>query len=286
MRSILDILQSDVPNLNTTLDLGAATARIEVQSLLQQVLAAPRSHLLAHPEQVLTAAQQAAYDGLLQRRLRGEPVAYILGEREFFGLNLKVTPATLIPRPDTELLVELALQRIPAHGRFRVLDLGTGSGAIALSIAHARPEAQVTAVDASAAALAVARENALRLGIRNVDMVCSDWFAALEGRRYGLIVSNPPYVAAGDEHLVQGDLRFEPASALVSGADGLDDIRRIVDQAGRFLEDASWLLLEHGYDQAGAVRVLLEQCGYVGVFSAGDMAGIARVSGGKLMKTI
>lgn len=286
MRSIQDILQSDVPNLNTTLDLGAATARIEVQSLLQQVLAVPRSHLLAHPEQVLTAAQQAAYDGLLQRRLRGEPVAYILGEREFFGLNLKVTPATLIPRPDTELLVELALQRIPAHGRFRALDLGTGSGAIALSIAHARPEAQVTAVDASAAALAVARENALRLGIRNVDMVRSDWFAALEGRRYGLIVSNPPYVAAGDEHLVQGDLRFEPASALVSGADGLDDIRRIVDQAGRFLEDSSWLLLEHGYDQAGAVRVLLEQCGFIGVFSAGDMAGIARVSGGKLMKTI
>ncbi|OIR16779.1 release factor glutamine methyltransferase [mine drainage metagenome] len=286
MRSIQDILQSDVPNLNTTLDLGAATARIEVQSLLQQVLAAPRSHLLAHPEQVLTAAQQAAYDGLLQRRLRGEPVAYILGEREFFGLNLKVTPATLIPRPDTELLVELALQRIPAHGRFRALDLGTGSGAIALSIAHARPEAQVTAVDASAAALAVARENALRLGIRNVDMVRSDWFAALEGRRYGLIVSNPPYVAAGDEHLVQGDLRFEPASALVSGADGLDDIRRIVDRAGRFLEDSSWLLLEHGYDQAGAVRVLLEQCGFIGVFSAGDMAGIARVSGGKLMKTI
>ena len=286
MRSIQDILQSDVPNLNTTLDLGAATARIEVQSLLQQVLVVPRSHLLAHPEQVLTAAQQAAYDGLLQRRLRGEPVAYILGEREFFGLNLKVTPATLIPRPDTELLVELALQRIPAHGRFRALDLGTGSGAIALSIAHARPEAQVTAVDASAAALAVARENALRLGIRNVDMVRSDWFAALAGRRYGLIVSNPPYVAAGDEHLVQGDLRFEPASALVSGADGLDDIRRIVDQAGRFLEDSSWLLLEHGYDQAGAVRVLLEQCGFIGVFSAGDMAGIERVSGGKLMKTI
>lgn len=286
MRSIQDILQSDVPNLNTTLDLGAATARIEVQSLLQQVLAVPRSHLLAHPEQVLTAAQQAAYDGLLQRRLRGEPVAYILGEREFFGLNLKVTPATLIPRPDTELLVELALQRIPAHGRFRVLDLGAGSGAIALTIAHARPEAQVTAVDASAAALAVARENALRLGIRNVDMVRSDWFAALEGRRYGLIVSNPPYVAAGDEHLVQGDLRFEPASALVSGADGLDDIRRIVDQAGRFLEGSSWLLLEHGYDQAGAVRALLEQCGFIGVFSAGDMAGIERVSGGKLMKTI
>lgn len=284
MRSILDILQSDVPNLNTTLDLGAATARIEVQSLLQQVLAAPRSHLLAHPEQVLTAAQQAAYDGLLQRRLRGEPVAYILGEREFFGLNLKVTPATLIPRPDTELLVELALQRIPAHGRFRVLDLGTGSGAIALSIAHARPEAQVTAVDASAAALAVARENALRLGIRNVDMVRSDWFAALEGRRYGLIVSNPPYVAAGDEHLVQGDLRFEPASALVSGADGLDDIRRIVDQAGRFLEDASWLLLEHGYDQAGAVRALLEQHSFIEVFSATDMAGIERVSGGKPQK--
>lgn len=286
MRSIQDILRSDVPNLNTTLDLGTATARIEVQSLLQRVLAVPRSHLLAHPEQVLTPAQQAAYDGLLQRRMRGEPIAHILGEREFFGLNLKVTPATLIPRPDTELLVELALQRIPAHGRFRVLDLGTGSGAIALSIAHARPEAEVTAVDASAAALAVARENALRLGIRNAELVQSDWFAALEGRRYGLIVSNPPYVAAGDEHLAQGDLRFEPASALVSGADGLDDIRRIVGGAGRFLEDAGWLLLEHGYDQASAVRALLEQCGFIEVFSATDVAGIERVSGGKLRKSL
>lgn len=286
MRSIQDILRSDVPNLNTTLDLGTATARIEVQSLLQQVLAVSRSHLLAHPEQVLTPAQQAAYDGLLQRRMRGEPIAHILGEREFFGLNLKVTPATLIPRPDTELLVELALQRIPAHGRFRVLDLGTGSGAIALSIAHARPEAEVTAVDASAAALAVARENALQLGIRNAELVRSDWFTALEGRRYGLIVSNPPYVAAGDEHLAQGDLRFEPASALVSGADGLDDIRRIIDGAGRFLEDAGWLLLEHGYDQASAVRALLEQCGFIEVFSATDMAGIERVSGGKLRKSL
>ncbi|BCK86401.1 release factor glutamine methyltransferase [Sideroxyarcus emersonii] len=286
MRSILDTLQSDVPHLNTTLDLGAATARIEVQSLLQQALAVPRSYLLAHPEQVLTAAQQATYDGMLQRRLRGEPIAHILGTREFFGLNLKVTPDTLIPRPDTELLVELALQRIPVHGRFRVLDLGTGSGAIALALAHARPEAEVTAVDASAAALAVARENALRLGIRNVDLVHSDWFAALAGKRYGLIVSNPPYVAAGDEHLAQGDLRFEPASALAAGADGLDDIRRIVGQAGRFLEDASWLLLEHGYDQAGAVRTLLEQRGFIEVFSATDMAGIERVSGGKLLKSL
>lgn len=286
MRSIQGILQSDVPNLNTTLDLGAATARIEVQSLLQQALAVSRAYLLAHPEQVLTAAQQAAYDGMLQRRLRGEPIAHILGGREFFGLHLKVTPDTLIPRPDTELLVELALQRIPAHGRFQVLDLGTGSGAIALAIAHARSEAEITAVDASSAALVVARENALRFEINNVDFVHSDWFAALAGRRYHLIVSNPPYIAAGDRHLAQGDLRFEPASALASGPDGLDDIRRIAGQAGRFLEDASWLLLEHGYDQAGAVRALLQQHGFIEVFSAKDMAGIERVSGGKLLKSI
>lgn len=284
MRRILDILQSDASRLNTTLALGAATARIEVQCLLQNILQAPRAYLLAHPEQALNATQQAAYDTLLQRRLQGEPIAHILGEREFFGLNFKVTPATLIPRPDTELLVELALQRIPAHGRFRVLDLGTGSGAIALSIAHARPDAEVTAVDASAAALEVARENALRLQVRNANFLRSDWFSALDDRRYGLIVSNPPYVAAGDKHLMQGDLRFEPSSALASGTDGLDDIRLIVAQAGRFLEHEAWLLLEHGYDQAEAVRALLKQNGFTEVFSTQDIAGIDRVSGGMLKK--
>jgi release factor glutamine methyltransferase len=209
LRTIQDILRADAARLNTALDLGAATARIEVQCLLQHVLEVPRSYLLAHPEQVLTTARQALYDTLLHRRLQGEPVAYILGEREFFGLSFKVTPDTLIPRPETELLVELALQHIPMDGRFRVLDLGTGSGAIALSIANARQDADVMAVDASEAALQVARENARRLGVANTRFLRSDWFSGLAGQRYNLIVSNPPYVAAGDVHLSRGDARFE-----------------------------------------------------------------------------
>lgn len=280
MRSIRDVLSQDAASLGTTLTLTVAEARIEAQILLQQALGVPRAYLLAHPEQLLEAGQQVVYDAMLQRRLQGEPVAHILGEREFFGLSFKVTSATLIPRPDTELLVELALQRIPPQSGFRVLDLGTGTGAIALSIAHARPDAEVVAVDASEAALAVARENAQRLALRNVSFVQSDWFAALGALRFDLIVSNPPYIAAGDEHLSQGDVRFEPMSALASGPDGLDDIRRIIAQAHNFLERDGWLMLEHGYDQAQPVRDLLQQYGYSDVFSAKDIAGIERVSGG------
>lgn len=282
MRSIRNVLSQDAASLRASLALMPDEARIEVQMLLQHVLKVPRAWLLAHPEQALDGAQAGAYAALLQRRLQGEPIAYILGAREFFGLNFKVTPATLIPRPETELLVELALQRIPVRGGFRVLDLGAGSGAIALSIAHARPEAEVVAVDASEAALQVARENAARLDIHNAAFPQSDWFSALDGRRFDLIVSNPPYVAAGDVHLGQGDVRFEPASALASGADGLDDIRGIIGQAGDHLENNAWLMLEHGYDQAPAVRVLLQQNGFGDVYSAKDMAGIERVSCGRL----
>jgi release factor glutamine methyltransferase len=311
LRSIQDILRADAARLNTTLDLGAATARIEVQCLLQHVLEVPRSYLLAHSELVLNATRQAAYDSLLQRRLQGEPVAHILGEREFFGLSFKVTPDTLIPRPETELLVELALQHMPppqpsdgttshstrlpndasqvagypgGSGRIRVLDLGTGSGAIALSIAQSRPDADVVAVDASEAALQVAAENARRLGIANIRFVHSDWFSGLAGQDFNLIVSNPPYIAADDAHLSQGDVRFEPITALASGADGLDDIRRIVAQAEDFLGHDAWLLLEHGYDQADKVRSILQQHGFAGVMSAKDIAGIERVSGGKRSK--
>ena len=275
MRSIRDVLSQDGASLRTSLALMPDEARIEVQMLLQHVLKVSRAWLLAHPEQVLDEAQAGAYAALLRRRLQGQPIAYILGEREFFGLNFKVTPATLIPRPETELLVELALQRMPTRGGFRVLDLGAGSGAIALSIAHARPEAEVVAVDASEAALQVARENTARLGIHNASFLQSDWFSALDGQRFDLIVSNPPYVAAGD-------VRFEPISALASGADGLDDIRRIVAQAGSHLESGAWLLLEHGYDQAAAVRALLQRNGFSDVFSAKDIAGIERVSCGIL----
>jgi release factor glutamine methyltransferase len=313
LHTLQSILTHDKATLQAVLGLDSGTARIEVQILLQQVLGVSRAHLLAHPEQVLNEAQAAAYRELLQRRLAGEPLAYILGEREFFGLNFRVTPATLIPRPDTELLVELALEKIPSPpapdettshstkpasgqvvgylpqegeggrqaGRgFRVLDLGTGSGAIALAIAHARPEAEVTAVDASPEALEVARENARRLNIANTRLLRSDWFSALAGERFDLIVSNPPYIAKNDAHLAQGDLRFEPRGALASGADGLDDIRRIVADAKQHLDPGGWLLFEHGYDQAARARELLGTAGYVEVFSARDLAGIERVSGG------
>ncbi|MDH4234824.1 MAG: peptide chain release factor N(5)-glutamine methyltransferase, partial [Gallionella sp.] len=195
-------------------------------------------------------------------------------------LNFKVTPATLVPRPDTELLVDQALRRIPQQGRCRVLDLGAGSGVIALSIAHARPDVEVVAVDASQEALEVARENVRRLGLNNVRLLHSDWFSALHGERFDVIVANPPYIAANDVHLSQGDLRFEPRTALVSGADGLDDIRRIAAQAKDHLNNNSWLLLEHGYDQEAQVRALLQEAGFFAVFSARDLAGIERVSGG------
>lgn len=284
MRSIREVLSQDSALLRDTLALTASEARFEVQMLLQSALEVVRAYLMAHPEQTLSATQQVAYDAMLQRRLHGEPIAYILGEREFFGLNFKVTPATLIPRPDTELLVELALQRIPAHGHVRVLDLGTGSGAIAIAIAHSRPNAEVVAVDASAAALQVARENAQRLGVAKISFLQSEWFSALGGQRYDLIVSNPPYVAAGDVHLAQGDVRFEPVAALASGADGLQDIRRIVGEAGDLLENGAWLLLEHGYDQAGRVRELLRQNGFKDVLSAKDLAGIERVTGGAISR--
>ncbi|MDP2694969.1 MAG: peptide chain release factor N(5)-glutamine methyltransferase [Gallionella sp.] len=308
--TIRSLLTHDKAALEAALGLDAGSARIEMQCLLQAVLQVNRAYLLTHPEQQLDAGQQAYYAALFERRLRGEPIAYILGEREFYGLTFRVTPATLIPRADTELLVELAFQRIPqpspqpspctrrehprrerqqscSHWRdgrgslLRVLDLGTGSGAIALSIAHARPEAEVTAVDASHEALSVARENALRLNIANVRLLRSDWFAALAGERFDLIVSNPPYIAEGDAHLAQGDLRFEPRAALASGADGLDDIHRIVAGAKEHLNAGGWLLFEHGYDQAGRARELLGAAGYAEVFSARDLAGIERVSGGR-----
>lgn len=277
--TIQSILARDKAALEAALNLDAASARIEVQCLLQAALQVNRAWLLTHSEQALDAGQQARYTQLFERRLNGEPIAYLLGEREFYGLNFIVTPATLIPRHDTELLVELALQRIPQCGR--VLDLGTGSGAIALSIAHARPDAEVTAVDASSEAFNVAQENARRLNISNVRLLRSDWFSALPGERFDLIVSNPPYIAASDAHLAQGDLRFEPRSALASGTDGLDDIRRIGAQAKTHLNEGGWLLFEHGYDQAERVRALLQQNGFNEVFSARDLAGIERVTGGR-----
>jgi release factor glutamine methyltransferase len=281
-RSIQQLLAGDAAKLAVALALDASAARIEVQSLLRHVLNVSRAWLLAHSEQMPDQAQLAAYQALFQRRLSGEPLAYILGEREFFGLAFKVSPATLIPRPETELLVDLALQRLPRHGVHRVLDLGTGSGAIALSIALARPDVEVWACDASAEALGIAQENAQRFQLHNVRLIESDWFAALPAMRFDLIVSNPPYIAEGDPHLSLGDLRFEPARALAAGKDGLRDIRHLVNESKPFLAEGAWLLFEHGYDQAARVRTLLQEGGYCKVFSVRDLAGIERVSGASL----
>ncbi len=266
--------------LGAALNLDPGSARIEVQCLLQAVLQVDRAWLLAHPEQALDDEQNDRFKGLFERRLKGEPIAYLIGEREFYGLPFKVSPATLIPRPETELLVELALQRIPRQGGCRVLDLGTGSGAIALSIAHARPDVEVVAVDASTAALGVAQFNAQRLNLGNVKLLLSNWFGAIHGECFDIVVSNPPYIAAGDAHLIQGDVRFEPRAALVSGTDGLDDIGGICAAAKTYLNANGWLLFEHGHDQAAQVRALLQQAGFDSVFSARDLAGIERVSGG------
>jgi len=268
--------------LQNTLNLDADSARIEVQCLLQAVLQVDRTYLLTHPERSLDLNQQSRYSTLLGRRMRGEPIAYLLGYREFYGLTFKVTPATLIPRPETELLVELALQHIPPSGPYRVLDLGTGSGAVALSIANNRSDASVLAIDKSRAALEVARENMQSLNIPNVRMMHSDWFTALAAQCFDLIVANPPYIAVGDTHLEQGDLRFEPLDALVSGAGGLEDIRLICTQAKAHLNPGGWLLFEHGYDQAERASAILQQFGYSGVFSARDLSGIERVSGATL----
>lgn len=278
--SIQDILRNHSKQLEAALNIDPSSARIEVQCLLQAVLQVNRAWLLSHPEQSLDAAPHAQYMALFGRRLAGEPIAYLLGDREFYGLTFKVSAATLIPRPETELLVELALQRIPQQGTCRVLDLGTGSGAVALSIARARPNAQVVAVDASQDALKVALHNTHIHRLANVRLLFSDWFGALQDERFDIIVSNPPYIAAGDVHLAQGDVRFEPRDALISGTDGLDDIRHICTQARVHLRPKGWLIFEHGHDQAAQARALLQQAGFAEVFSARDLSGIERVSGG------
>ncbi|MGC1547607.1 MAG: peptide chain release factor N(5)-glutamine methyltransferase [Rhodanobacter sp.] len=270
---------SDVRSLLTagTQRLGE---RVDAEALLVHVLGKPRSWLIAHADDVLDASIVASYEALLERRGAGEPVAYITGVRGFWTLDLEVTPATLIPRPETELLVELALTRLPRDGDVQVADLGTGSGAIALAIAHERRNVRVIATDASMDALGVARRNAERLGIAHVTFVHGDWLSPLPGQLFDQIISNPPYIEASDPHLVQGDLRFEPATALASGADGLNDIRRIVRDARAHLKDGGWLLFEHGWNQGDAVRALLHDAGYAEVFTEQDLEQRDRVSGG------
>ena len=306
--------------------LNTEESTLEAQLLLQHALNVNRAWLIVHENDALQPNIHAVFEVLLKRRLNGEPIAYILGYREFYGLRLKVTADTLIPRPDTETLVEAALAKIPPNAnspsfrrkwesigftvnknlkmdsrlrgndegdvKFTILDLGTGTGAIALAIAHHRPQACVTAVDASENALNIAQENAQNLNITNINFVQSDWFSALRlvnlqyeniMQKFDLIVSNPPYIEQDDAHLSQGDLRFEPISALASGSDGLDDIRKIIDSAAPHLNPQGWLMLEHGYNQAESVATLLKQAGFTEVGHALDLAGIQRVTLGRLI---
>lgn len=251
---------------------------VDQRLLVCHALGLSRTALITQSERVLNEDEALRVSELLQRRLDGEPVAYILGQREFYGLPFEVGPAVLIPRPETELLVELALERLPPKGR--VLDMGTGSGAIAVALAHTRPDAQVSALDVSKDALATAARNAASNGA-TVRFLESSWYAAVGSEQFDLIVSNPPYIAAGDRHLSEGDLRFEPTGALTDHADGLSALRIIIAGAARHLPPQGWLLMEHGYDQSQAVRELLAQAGFSEVQSWADLAGIERVSGGR-----
>ncbi|WP_310452032.1 peptide chain release factor N(5)-glutamine methyltransferase [Sulfuritalea sp.] len=288
--------------------LVAARAKLpagEARLLLGHVLQQSAAWLLAHDDQVLDEDELLAFASLVARRAGGEPIAYLVGFREFFGREFEVSSAVLIPRPETELLIEIALAKVGAcrpavstHPGFRfaagernsrqaesaaarILDLGTGSGCIAVTLALEIPQAQLAAVDASAAALLIARKNAERLGA-HVRFLQSDWFSALGGERFDLIVANPPYIAAADPHLAAGDLRHEPAAALASGADGLDAIRCILAAAPAHLASGGWLWLEHGYDQAEPVRELLAAAGLADIEQCRDLAGIIRASGGRL----
>jgi release factor glutamine methyltransferase len=258
--------------------LGGGEARLDAELLLAHALGRSRAWLYAWPEHEPDAPQRAHFSRLIDARERGEPIAYLTGHREFWSLDLAVTPDVLIPRPETEMLVDIALAHLAVDRDVRIADLGTGTGAVALAIARERPRAKVIATDASEAALDVARDNSDRLGVRNVTFAQGDWFDALGRERFDLIVSNPPYIAENDVHLEIGDLRYEPRSALVSGADGLDAIRRIVAEAPGHLLSGAWLVLEHGWDQAERVRALFAAGGYTDVATERDGAGHGRVT--------
>lgn len=266
-QAIAQLQQSESPRRDAEILLGFVTGKA-------------RTFILAFGETELTAEQLQPLDVLLARRVKGEPIAHLVGEREFWSLPLRVSPATLIPRPDTECLVEQALARMP-ETPCSVLDLGTGTGAIALAIASERPDCSVTALDLIPDAVELARDNASRLGIPNVEVLQSDWFSALNTQRFTVIVSNPPYIDAQDPHLSLGDVRFEPRSALVAENHGLADLRTLVETARNFLEPGGWVLLEHGWQQAAQVRELFNDAGYTEIQSCQDYGGNDRLTVGR-----
>ena len=256
------------------------SARRDAEILLGFVTGRARTFLMAFGETLLTPQQQEQLEKLLVRRERGEPVAYLIGEREFWSLPLSVSPATLIPRPDTECLVELALERLPSSS-CHILDLGTGTGAIALALASERPDCKVIGVDLQPEAVALAQHNAQKLKIGNAQFLQGSWFAPLAGQTFALIASNPPYIDAADPHLAQGDVRFEPSSALVAQQHGLADLSAIVQQAPHYLESQGWLLLEHGWQQGESVRALLQAAGFISIATRRDYGDNDRVTFGQ-----
>lgn len=274
------LLSSALARLEAALGLPAREALLEARVLAARALGVERAWLFAHGNDGVDEPGQRAFEALLARRLRGEPVAHILGGREFFGLDLRITPEVLIPRPETELLVEAALARLPVDAPVALLDLCTGSGAVAIALARSRPRSCVTATDLSAAALAVARANGADHAVV-IEWLQGDLFAPLSGRRFDLVVGNPPYIAAADPHLAQGDVRFEPRLALVGGPLGTEILARIVREAPAHLDPGGWLLLEHGYDQGEPCRALFEAAGFSAVETLHDLAGVERVTVGR-----
>lgn len=264
----------------TALQVSSPSAEIDAECLLLHVVQKNRLWLRLHEDLCLSAQELQCFDALLARRQQGEPVAYLIGSRGFWSLDLQVNHHTLIPRPETELLVECALEKISRDASACVLDLGTGSGAIALAVKKERSSCVVTAVDASQEALAVALVNANALKLQ-VEFLHSDWFSALPGRRFDVVLANPPYIAANDVHLVRGDVRFEPLSALVSAGEGLHDIERIAAAAPAYLHGGGWLLCEHGYDQGSAVRQIFARNRFVNIETRRDLSGHERVTLGQ-----
>ncbi|MFD1261623.1 peptide chain release factor N(5)-glutamine methyltransferase [Entomomonas asaccharolytica] len=260
---------------------NSPTERLDVELLLAAALNKPTSYLHTWPEKLVDQQTLTLFNDYLQKRLQGEPIAYILGEQGFWSLDLQVGKQTLIPRPDTELLVETCLNHTPKDKVLHILDLGTGTGAIALAIASERPLTQVVGVDFIEAAIQLAEKNLARLKLTNVEFIQSNWFSHLIGQQFNIIVSNPPYIASDDPHLVEGDVRFEPKTALISGKDGLDDIRKIIQQAPDYLLENGWLFFEHGYQQAKTVQELLAERGFTNISTYYDLGGNERVTGGQ-----
>jgi len=274
-------IKQTLSNARERLADNSDSPQADAEILLAFVLDCDRSFFHTWPELTLEPDQALKFETLLERRLLGEPIAHIIGTRSFWDFDLKVTADTLIPRPETELLVEQALSKIPTDEKQKILDLGTGTGAIALAIAHERPLCEVTAVEQSSTAREIARQNQARLQINNLKIIEGDWFTPVMHEKFELIVSNPPYVASDDPHLKSGDVRFEPKTALESGTDGLDDIRHIISHAQASLAPHGWLMLEHGYDQAAPVRQLLEQYHYKKIQQFQDLGNQPRLSTGQ-----